>query len=649
MKSIACATLVAAVVTTVAAVTVRGQSTGSGAETCTASDDALWQVGQKTLGIFVVDDDQNIGGAYGAKKFADSFWGDVGNKLLAGYYPTSGFKETACGQLDHWAMYRLGDQELDLHAHVHLDPIFTSFIDRVPSHSRGQPESACKGCLWGEVTVPSSFAWFWQATPTVDRYDFPEGSDVVCGRDSPLCAGQTNYFAGTFCMYGPWIMEAPHEFHVEIHPLQAFWGQQGDSTAVYVVDDDSDRFQRNGYFNWLFLSPAFKPWSGPLKATMFQVIRISPTSPSTLVWHDEKGAAGEGPAQNLTIPSVALTVKAPTNVSASVVRSCHVGGSDQMQVLLRTPLPTDSNRNWRGLNVSGTNTGISYTGAKVTSQTFPSSPNETTEWHIRTSVSWNDTYPSIRSHLLENQRQWGNLSSSTRWSVVGSQDALFSAIGDTPDNVTDHLQSSWDIKLTNLDDPSKPVTGSDVRITLDYDRNIPTETPTLVERHPRAQAKVFVVGVRFPIEAMTSDLYAVPNVRVDITANLSDQKRHESYHLVLYSIVPNFLASVSGYDLKREHGAFPNRLSQMIPSWLTDQGCTDVTLQAFQSYLDGFDDHSRPLPPLLARAISARTRSAGVVRQTVNYLLADGTMTADEFIEFEGVMAHFLEVCLATM
>jgi len=222
-------------------------------------------------------------------------------------------------------------------------------------------------------------------------------------------------------------------------------------------------------------------------------------------------------------------------------------------------------------------------------------------------------------------------------------------VGDTPGDVPDNLRTSWEIKLTNLDNPSIPVRAGDVTITLDYDRNIPNETPPTVERHPRAHASVFTVGVRFPVEPLASNLYAAPNIRVDITAYLSDRKRKESRHLVLYSIVPGFLASVSGHSLERAAGTFPRRLSQMIPNWLSNQGCTDVDLQTFEGYLNGVDNRTKPLPPLLSRLVSARMRAAGVVRQTVDYLLNDGTMTADEFLEFEGVMKNFLDVCLSTM
>lgn len=114
--------------------------------------------------------------------------------------------------------------------------------------------------------------------------------------------------------------------------------------------------------------------------------------------------------------------------------------------------------------------------------------------------------------------------------------------------------------------------------------------------------------------------------------------------LELPSIAPDFISTISGYDLKRRQGQFPEVLSQPIARWLGANGCAFATLEALTADLDGT---MRPMfaPPTIWQSLDRRLRNAGIVRQSVNRSLDDRTVDPEELRRLMKTVSHYLDAC----
>jgi hypothetical protein len=600
---------------------------------CDSSDAKVWSRGEESIGLFVTDDQRTIGGAYGGKKFSETPLGQIGNELIAGYYPASGFKEMACGTVDHWTLYKLGSRELDLHPHLALSPSYQHLLTGVPGpRSKGQAKDTCEGCIWGEVTVPENFQWFWKQ----DAVGAPSKGSNACGRDKP-CAGKTLDMRERMCVYGPWVMEKAHEFHVEIHPVQALWGRTTSTTQLFLVDDASDRFQRAEYFKSAFLSTPLRPWSGRLNAQVFQVVRINPNAGATVAWRDIGGEPSE--TKTLDTGAGRLSVSSPRWINLEVVRACRAGA--ETQVVLETSL-TNTPGSWRGVEISGTGTGHGGLVAKPT----PAGSDEVEEpWELTSATEWNGIADMVRRSLPGNAQIWDLDPGHDNWSAVREQRVILKIAqsGDPGVPLPATIQSEWRVVVRDLDRPTELVAPSRVRAELEYPRRLTTVSTPGVLRRDTSRSDEFAVTVQFPTTAI-GPAVRVNNYHVDIQVEVTDGKRKESRTFALYAIVPNFLGAVSGYDLRREKAAFPERLARASVRLVQNNGCPSLTFPKFQADVSGtrVADFS---PAGLWQLTNHRLRAAGVVRQTVNYLLQDKTLTRDEFSEFTNVLRTYARAC----
>jgi hypothetical protein len=613
----------------------------SAPDACTQADEKLWRDSSDSLGILVTDKARQIGGSVGIVKFDPNGLGVVLNPILAGYYPVSGAKETTCGTLDHWLVYLLPPLERDLHPYIKPSARFNYVLADLPLYAT---KDCPNGCIWGEVTAPSAFEWFWKDRSTGSL----QKGDNLCAAQGSACVGKTDEFVGgAFCMYGPWIMEKAHSYHPEIHPVQIFWGQTKNGYAsLYLVDDDSTRFNRADAFGAQYLSPSFKPWSGDLQATVYQILRLDSSKPSSLIWDDTKPGLR---MKSIDTGAGAIEAKFPAWAEPKLTRAC-VAADHRTQAVLESQMSLDGTTRWRGINIAGTNTGINYTSpSTLTAKAAPGPKEEESPWETHFEMEWGERRRAARTEFLASAAAWG-VADQKDWNAIARQRLVVNAFNSTsdpngPSSVPPGLQSKWIVRVTNLDNPGVPVSSNAVTLDLDYDRNVPTQIDAnvTVHRHDTSHRGEFDLLARFSTADAGAAGVLIGNYKVSVTTRVWAGTHADEQTNDLYSIVPNQLAAVSGYNLKAMKGVFPDRLARLIRPLAEGNGCT-VSLSQFVDDLNGAGGGTDTIASL-NDLVSARRRAAGILRQAVNIFLQDRTLTAAELGEVLRITRRYQAAC----
>ncbi len=207
-------------------------------------------------------------------------------------------------------------------------------------------------------------------------------------------------------------------------------------------------------------------------------------------------------------------------------------------------------------------------------------------------------------------------------------------------------KAEWTVAVTDLNNPSRPPTG--FRIFLEHPRAIDTVVRGPMEKAARG-VKAFRLTIRFQSTELQRNHFRFENLKVSVKYRLTDGKGvvfEPDEPLDLYSIVPDFIALVSGYSFEAEQGRFPARLAQVIAPWLRAHGCPSVTLAALNRDLEGAA--APDLAPFgVWENLNRRRRSAGIVRQTVNMALHDRTLEPGEFGELLKALNAYRDACAA--
>lgn len=181
-------------------------------------------------------------------------------------------------------------------------------------------------------------------------------------------------------------------------------------------------------------------------------------------------------------------------------------------------------------------------------------------------------------------------------------------------------------------------------LQLEHPRSVNTSADG-VSRRVATKNSYFALVVNFNANELEPGRYFFENLKVDVQITLDDGKRTFSQPVSLYSVVPNFLAAVSGYDLKTRRGAFPDELTQLWSRWLRDLGCASGT--PARLYAD-FNEAATPrgAGPAWLSLVDSRLRLAGIARQTANLALADRSMSPDEYQQLRDAMVKYHAACL---
>lgn len=234
----------------------------------------LWDEAQGTGGVVAVEPDTQIVGPRAAEK---KTW-TLADRLLRffvygeqpNWFPADLVRRTVCGPDPRWAYFwhLLSGDERDLHPWLDGEKGFDELLGEESGAFTGsgalnlasceEVKGPSKACLYGEVTPREGFEqWFCggRGMPCLAQLT-ASPQDVPADLRKP----------DEFCMYGPWVLERVHEWRPEIHPAEVFWvrsnrGRNGWTFAL--VPDDSDRFDRDKYFEKASWRPAaeWRPWS----------------------------------------------------------------------------------------------------------------------------------------------------------------------------------------------------------------------------------------------------------------------------------------------------------------------------------------------------------------------------------------------------
>ena len=609
---------------------------------CTAFDESLWQHSDESLGIFVTDDKQAIGGAFGAVKFTGAITGPLGN-IDSGYFPVSGSKEMVCGTIRDWNLFVLGQNERDLEPHLNVSPLSMWALEGLP-----QPSLPCgkkfDKCMWGEVTVPKGFEAFWKDTAAPN----PKTGSNKCGKDGTACRGKTASFdEGKLCMYGPWIAEQFHEFQPEIHPIQAFWGQSTESAGLFLVDDDSKRFDRAGNFEREYLSAPFSPWSGQnAQMTLYQVVQVDPAAGASVSWSDRTQ-----PTESvLDTGAGVIKLSRPAALKAELASACSAK-KGTTQAIIRSSLPRPAGGSYE-LAIDGVNTGIAYKRERsaVARATPEAIAHEETEapWEIAAYTSWSGIYRSLRTQFGENRKTWKLPEFKGDWRAVLHHQLDVKIAPQGQQTLPNDLQTKWTVKVFDLDEGGQEIDRGTTQVLLDHDVRLKTTAEGVDRMNRRKNFRdQFALNVKFNPGYIKSGGFnsgaQTANLKVEATVKVWTSTHSDEHTYVIYELVPDALGLVSGYDLKKNRGTFPERLLALLAPLASSQGC-NVTLAELRAEM-ALKGPARPTPGSLEFLLSPRRRAAGILRQAVNRGLGDRVLDEGEFTEMMRALETFRRAC----
>jgi hypothetical protein len=203
------------------------------------------------------------------------------------------------------------------------------------------------------------------------------------------------------------------------------------------------------------------------------------------------------------------------------------------------------------------------------------------------------------------------------------------------------LSTDWSVDVVDLDTGKTVPPGVSGAMSLDYDRHVPT-TVRGAEANRTDHHGEFALSVRWNGSEIGGGMQ-VGNYKATIKLKATVKTHTEEREFVVYSLVPDAIALVSGYDLQARKGVFPDRLVGMIEPLLHSFGCS-VSRQDLLADLNGGRPESTELAPLWT-LLSGRRRTAGILRQVVNTALADRTMEGAEFELMMRALGNYKREC----
>jgi hypothetical protein len=233
--------------------------TGSTCDICSERQIDEWQfTDQSTQGVFARD--------------------PVGHRIFSfaaknTWFPIDAFKQTCCGELDHFNFFDGSGAEADWNNFILPSNPFDYIFD-LPAATLVTDESQLQKCRDGTVPCPEM-----EITPDENFYNnpwFPKG---------PGDENAESFLEGEqICTYGPWVADFGHGGRPEIHPSELYWWkipwQGGYVYHLMLLQDDSNRFDRNSDYNVPGSPPGWRPWSKYPRTGEFNIaFELNPAHP----------------------------------------------------------------------------------------------------------------------------------------------------------------------------------------------------------------------------------------------------------------------------------------------------------------------------------------------------------------------------------
>lgn len=188
--------------------------------------------------------------------------------------PVDGRKHNMSGTLHRFDWNYYDDQDWNMY--IVPSPFYSFIIDDVKTVYEDSESYDCGGapCMVNEIS-PDTGLWTnpWFYAPNVH----PQDSD---GTGFSWLEGKQMGF------YGPWIADANHEFHPEIHPAEMMWYRDRHTGAapydvfwLFFMQDNTGRFDDEDNFDCDGnRPPGWKPWThSPLSGQFNIAFEVDPT------------------------------------------------------------------------------------------------------------------------------------------------------------------------------------------------------------------------------------------------------------------------------------------------------------------------------------------------------------------------------------
>jgi hypothetical protein len=608
-------------------------------QTCSPDLAALFRVAeQESHGLWVTDRNAVIGGVVADEKFHNRLFNAF--MLLPGWYPVDGTKRIVCGALEYWNMFKGPSPEQDLHAFIVPSPAFRPIIDDLPPF--GTLETG-HDHVWGEVTPPAWFKNFW----SVEKVPL-SGGDNTCGVDTPgeppLACHATMWAKQTACMYGPWVMERVYHYRVEIHPMQAVWGQDGEVLRVFVLSDDSKRFEAQRSYRRITAVDKWKPWNKPISPTIWIAAGAAP--PRTLSISITRGSLSTArPSEPTSTPidlgGVSVNVSHPRDLQIGRGPACRLPSGDVRGFVA---VSASGNAELDALDITGDVLKTNPVAPPAHPQERPT--NTETERGDQSApsidlrhIEWDPPVPlSPGLDLSRTRSDWGfSPPDAVKWTAARTQRlqlAVTTAAGATPPSDR-RFWIDWSVEACNIEGGgtgSAPVplgTGNnDLYLEIARGARLALTAPDGVTEKKNAAPYELKVFVRYPVLRELRDTYVGSSIRVRLAATLRDsQGRTTVFRHVLRNVAPDFSSSIQPYNVEQKGGAIPEDLIKFSVGWLQQQG-VPVTRPEFErdwslaAAMDG-----QVLGPLENQP---RRRIARTLRLSLLTFLEDETLDAEE-------------------
>ena len=617
-------------------------------EKCPADLNALFRVAdQESLGLWVMDRAAVIGGVVADEKFHNRLLNAF--MPLPGWYPVDGTKRVVCGAMEEWTLYRGPGRELDLHPYIVPSPSFRPIIDDLPPYGR---TDAGKDHIWGEVTPPEWFAPFWQVPGST-----PAGGDNACALNGGACRA-TEWTNATACMYGPWVMERVYGYRVEIHPVQAIWGKEGERVRMYVLSDESQRFEAARSYRRTGTTERFVTWSRPMSPMVWVAVEAQPQQALavSVVRGTLDPSAARVPVTTTRIDlggaSVNVTHSGDLQISRGPACRADSGAIRGFVAAAAAPQSElhvlDISGDVLSHNLGQTRVHEEATRTAETEQDVakdalaPSIDLRAVEWAPPERLSSGLAFPRTRADFGFTNAD------PVRWTTAQQQrlKVRITTGKGSPPPAGSQYWVDWKITACDLEGtdgacrPTPIGEGSNgPYVELSHGSRIATTVSDGVRELKNAGPYEAVVFVRYAPPRQLGPTLVTSSLRIDVSATLRDTKNHETtFRHVLRNVAPDFSSEVQAYDVERNHGTIPDRLIVWSLGWLKQQGFTVTRPELERDWSLGPASNGEVLGPLNQQE---RRRRARVLRLSMLTFLEDHTLDAEEIRDiFEMLTAY---------
>ncbi|MFZ2898887.1 MAG: hypothetical protein WA004_09710 [Saprospiraceae bacterium] len=198
--------------------------------------------------------------------------------------PVDGYKHTLSATLDHFNWNYSDDEDWNLHCIPNTEFQFLiDVVEAMHSESKGwHKKCAGEKCMEGEISPDKHFwnnPWFFipGASPEDSEgngYSWLEGREM--------------------CFFGPWVMDANHDFKSEIHPVEMIWWKDHfengfggldskpfDVFWLMLLQDNTGRFDDRNNFDCDGDTPqGWEPWANsPISGQFNIAFEVDPDGP----------------------------------------------------------------------------------------------------------------------------------------------------------------------------------------------------------------------------------------------------------------------------------------------------------------------------------------------------------------------------------